>query len=334
MNNEWLSKHIYITDNNLKKGKIKINEIDFKVPVSCDSILMYNYNVKQLKAIAKHYKLKQSGNKCMLTSAIYHYLRLSKYSCKIQRYYRNYLIRRLNKIKGKSLINRSLATNTDDFLTLDTINNISTDQYISLMSNSHEYGFSIKSLYNIIINSNNPQNPYNRIELSKESIINIKECIRLSNLMGIDIDINIDNSPSNFNIKFKIIELFHKIDLLGNYSDYKWFLSLNKDELIKLYKHLYDIWIYRTQLTQTQMTNICYPSGKPFENYSNSLFLNNLNVEEIQEVFVTIFYNLLNKAIDRENQKLGAYYILGALTLVSSDAAESLSWLHNSFMYI
>jgi hypothetical protein len=333
MNNTWMSKYIYITDNKFKKGKIKINESDFSIPSSCDSILMYNYNVKQLKAIAKHYKLKQSGNKCMLTSAIYHYLRLSKHSSIIQRYYRNYLIRRLNKIKGKSLIKRSLATNTDDFLTLDTINNISTDQYISLMSNRHEYGFSIKSLYNIILTSNNPQNPYNRIELSKDSIINVKEFLRLSNLMGIDIDLNIDNCPSNINVKFKIIELFHKIDLLGNYSDHKWFLSLNKDELIKFYKHLYDIWIYRTQLTQQQMINICHPSGKPFENYSNSIFLNNLNVGEIQEVFVTVFYNLLTKAIDRENQKLGAYYILGALTLVCADAADSLSWLHNSFMY-
>lgn len=332
MNSEWLTKHIYITDNKLKKGKIKINGTDFKVPVSCDSILIYDYNVKQLKAIAKHYKLKQSGNKCMLTSAIYHYLCLSKHSSKIQRYYRNYLIRRLNKIKGKSLINRTLATNTDDFLTLDTINNISTDHYISLMSNSHEYGFSIKSLYHIIVSNNNPQNPYNRIDLSKDSVINVKEYIRLSKIMGIDIDINIDTCPSNFNIKFKIIEVFHKIDLLGNYSDYKWFISLNKEQLIELYKHLYDIWIFRTQLTRQQMINICYPSGKPFEVYS--IFLNNLNVGEIQEVFVNVFYNLLNRAIDRENQKLGAYYILGALTLVSSDAAENLSWLHNSFMYI
>jgi len=333
MINTWINTHIYITDTKLKKGKINVTNEDFIIPKTADSILIYNYNVKHLKSICKYYNLKQSGNKCMLSSSIYYYLYYSKYCKIIQRTFRKYLLFKLNKKKGKSLIKRSFATNTDDFLTLDSITNILPDHYFSFESNDHNYGFSIKSIYNIIINSSEPKNPYNRVNLSKKAIIDLKECIKLSNILNIKIDMSIDNK-NMFNNKFKIIELFHKIDLLGNYSDYTWFMTLNKEQLINLHRNLYDIWIWRAQLTEDHRKKICYPSGKPFETYNNSQFLYTLSVNQIHNHFINVFYNLLTKAIDIEHQKLGAYYILGALTIVNSEAANSLSWLYNSFMYI
>ena len=40
-------------------------------------LLKFNYNIKQLKSIAKEYKLKITGNKNQLVSRIYSYLYLS-----------------------------------------------------------------------------------------------------------------------------------------------------------------------------------------------------------------------------------------------------------------
>ena len=42
---------------------------------------------------------------------------------------------------------------------------------------------------------------------------------------------------------------------------------------------------------------------------------------------------LLNNEQTNDNKSLGAYYILGALTLVNIDASNSLPWLYQSFMH-
>ena len=59
----FINKVIYEpVPKNKKKGR-KIKEEDFMIPCMKDynCLLINNYNVKQLKAICKHYKLKVSG---------------------------------------------------------------------------------------------------------------------------------------------------------------------------------------------------------------------------------------------------------------------------------
>ena len=46
----------------------------------------------------------------------------------------------------------------------------------------------------------------------------------------------------------KCLELFQYMDELGNYTDCKWFTSLNRTQLIKFVRELMDIWEYRAQL--------------------------------------------------------------------------------------
>jgi len=48
---------------------------------------------------------------------------------------------------------------------------------------------------------------------------------------------------------------------------------------------------------------------------------------------LNIFENLISKSPSRENQSLGAYYILSALTLVSQSAAAAYPWLYESVVY-
>ncbi|GAG15474.1 unnamed protein product, partial [marine sediment metagenome] len=44
--------------------------------------------------------------------------------------------------------------------------------------------------------------------------------------------------------------------------------------------------------------------------------------------------NLISKSPDRNNQALGAFYILGSITLVNVDAAIALPWLYESVYYL
>ena len=42
---------------------------------------------------------------------------------------------------------------------------------------------------------------------------------------------------------------------------------------------------------------------------------------------------MVNIGVDKDSKALGAYYVLGALTLVNEEAATSLPWLFQSVNY-
>jgi hypothetical protein len=48
-------------------------------------------------------------------------------------------------------------------------------------------------------------------------------------------------------------------------------------------------------------------------------------------VILEVLERFVNNGIDNDSKSLGAYYILGALTLVNEAAATSLPWLYQSF---
>jgi hypothetical protein len=58
------------------------------------------------------------------------------------------------------------------------------------------------------------------------------------------------------------------------------------------------------------------------------------SIDEVRKYTLEILENFVNSGIDRDNKCLGAYYVLGALTLVSEDAATSLPWLYQAVCYM
>jgi len=74
------------------------------------------------------------------------------------------------------------------------------------------------------------------------------------------------------------------------------------------------------------------PNGNPFL----GLQLNTLQTIEtlrLQQMSISIIRSIVLSARDTTNRSLGAYYVLGALTLVSQQAALSLPWLYQSVVY-
>jgi hypothetical protein len=173
--------------------------------------------------------------------------------------------------------------------------------------------------------------------MPKEVIKNIRHLIRLSKIlkipMVIDIkDINEDISNQK-SIELKILDIFQNIDSLGNYSDPSWFLSLNRQQMLKFVRELHDIWDYRAQLSPETKRNICPPNGDPFRNINTSQILNETNIDNIRKIVYPLLEKFVNSGVDKDGKSLGAYYVLGALTLVNENAATSLPWLFHSVSY-
>ena len=98
-------------------------------------------------------------------------------------------------------------------------------------------------------------------------------------------------------------------------------------------RELIEIWNYRAQLTNEIKRGICPPNGDPFRNLSIQYIHTEANITNVRKVILEILEKLVNSGTDKDNKALGAYYVLGCLTLVNTEAATSLPWLFQSFMY-
>jgi hypothetical protein len=316
----------------------KISADTISIPKYTEYLLVVNqnYNVQQLKSFAKYYKLKLSGNKPQLITRLYVFLKLSSNIIKIQKIFRGRLQRTYNNCHGPAFINRALCTNATDFLTIEDIKVLPFSQFISYKDvDNFIYGFDIISLYNLILKSGiNVKNPYNRNEIPKEVVNNIRDLLRLSKILKIHIDIEIQDVNNDISdkksIELRILDIFQNIDSLGNYSDPAWFLSLNRIQILRFVRELRDIWDYRSQLTTEMKRNICPPNGDPFRNINVNSIITDLNMDNIRKNIHPLLDKFVNSGVDKDSKSLGAYYVLGALTLVNENAATSLPWLFQS----
>ena len=112
------------------KKAVKVDDENVIIPTvkNYEILNRYNYNVTQLKSIAKTYKLKISGNKNELSARVYNFLYFSSFIIKIQRVFRGTIARSYKKLHGPAAFNRGLCTNVDDFVTMDPVSEINYHQ--------------------------------------------------------------------------------------------------------------------------------------------------------------------------------------------------------------
>ena len=326
---------LLVLNSSSKNDDIKLN------PTNNNFLFIFNKKntLQQLKGFAKQFKLKISGNKNELISRIYTYIKLSLSIIKIQKVFRGHLQQKYNKLHGPAFKNRNMCTNESDFLTIEPLKDLSYSQFFSYTDiDGFTYGFDIISLYNLILKSENiVKNPYNRNKIPNIVTQNIRSLIKLSRLLKIQIDINIQDINMDItqqkSLELRILDLFQNINALGNYSDPIWLSSLNKIRLMKFIRELQDIWEFRAQLTIESKRAICPPHGDLFRNsYLNSLHTEQ-NIFNIQKMILPILEKLVNSGLEQDNKALGAYYVLGALTLVNENAASTLPWLYQSVLH-
>lgn len=342
---DYCRKNRYEIENITKN---KITKDNFIIPQLNEYQMLFtnNYKLSELKEIAKHYKLKITGNKTILISRIFSYLYLTKFSLKIQKMIRNHLTKKCKKQHGPAYLKRNLCVNAIDFLTMDDIKDIIPTQFFSYKDkNGFIYGFDVVSFYNLIKKSENNTilNPFTKSQIPNKIIRKFQKMIYLSNLLNIPVNLKIGEQENILVIKSPLDEskiLFEHINELGNYANFEWFMNLSKYELLILVQELLKIWNYRAELNVAKKKLICNPGGNPFYNeniMNNQTIIDYLeripNIDNVRLEILDILNKFVKKGVNDEYKKIGTYYVLGALTLVSSDAENSLPWLYESFSY-
>jgi hypothetical protein len=255
------------------------------------------------------------------------------------------ILRLYNEIQAANQYISSLKTKRDFYnIKITRINNISeipNEQFFSFKDeDGFIYGFDILSIHNLIYKCNGAiKNPFNTKAISSKVIEDLRTLIRLSRLFKINIHTEINDITKELStkksIELRALTLFQNIDSLGNYSNSQWFLSLNRTQLIKFLRELIDIWAYRAPLTAETKRAICPPLGNPFVRIPSFNTLQTMeNFEDVRKYILDVIDKFVNTGLDKDNKCLGAYYVLGALTLVNNDAATSLPWLYQAVCYM
>ena len=310
------------------------------------------YSLTDLRTLCAHYGIKKSGTKPELTLRIYTHLRQSHVIVKIQRKFRQYVSAKYRLLSGPGYLHVKGCVNDTDFYTFDKLTDIAPHNLFTFRDRDGKiYGFHIASIYNLILNSF-PEitNPYNRNLLPVAIVQNVYDKLIYGTLLRFRATIkleDVDNEDDSYDDdnhsglsrekqeELYIVGLFQHINTLGNYSDSEWFMTLQRPEFLRFIRHIHDIWYYRANLSQEMKNRICPPHGNPFmlNNVSVNLnVVNLLNDSELRTIAVSIINNIVKRGVTREDQCLGAFYVLATLTIVNQNARNALPWLYEAVL--
>jgi hypothetical protein len=148
------------------------------------SVLLSKYKLPELKQIAKYNKLKVTGNKPVLIERIHGKFNQSLKIQQIQSVYRGHITRKSFTLRGDAYRNTKICVNENDFFTLEPLNEIPMEYFVSFKSTDGKFTFgcNIISLAHLIKTKKAVKNPYNREIISSTIIQNI---IVLYNLIKI-----------------------------------------------------------------------------------------------------------------------------------------------------
>ena len=240
----------------------------------------------------------------------------------IQSYVRRFLKMYILRIQGSGVLNRTKINNDVDFVTYESIKTLDIENIFTYTDDEmFTYGFDIKSI-KILLDTDQP-NPYTRNKFTEECRSNFKKLLKILTERKQDLEFK-KKLPGDKKslIKLKCIDVFQKMDSLKLYTQIKWFIDLNLNQLKKLYFEIEDIWNYRAMLNPSQKLNYI-TNGNAFL-IQKSYIKKMLNIERLQTILLNEFNKFLTQGITDEDKTTAAYWILTGLTIVSPDAAYAM----------
>lgn len=284
------------------------------------------YKVFFIRHMIKYHNLpiNSKQSKLLLIKDIYnYYINLHNKEIHIDK-----IIKIQSLIRMKLIMNIKNCKNNEEIMTLDLLYSIPLIYFIRIMDNNgYYYGFDIRSLIEII--KNNGKNPYtlnniNNIELNK-----INNKIELLKNNGINIEIEKDILSPEKMIELRMVDIFHKFDLLDNYTNHNWFKNLNLNQLKQLYKVSEDIWNYRTDLTLDSKKKIIN-NGIAFNIpiYKINKTKHKIN---LQKIILDEYERFATQGLTNDDKKIGVMLMLTGLVEISSEAGFSLPHLVQVF---
>jgi hypothetical protein len=234
---------------------------------------------------------------------------------KIQNYVRFWI---KNRLSG--------CINDTDILTFDSIYEIPKELlYIYKNFNSSlKYAYDIRTLIQIL-NQDKPTCPYTCKEFTIGEKLNFLKDIEKKRKLGIKMEIDKIKLKPEEETEMRMIDVFHKVNLLGNYTSHLWLKNMSINQLIKFYTDFEDLWIYRLGLSQKERRKYVKNGQAFITPVYDVKALKNLNL--LRNICLNEIDRFISDGIGLEERKLGAMWMLTTLVDSSFEAAEALPHL-------
>lgn len=350
---------------NTKQEKRLNTEFDLNVifKIKEHSKITAKLTLPHLRRLCVAYGLKKTGTKPVLIErSRAHCLKQCAVST-LQRVARGYRSRMyVRQFMNNSTYRPSTAAvNETDVYTMDDFTDVPHYQLFRFLDNADGmiYEFNMASFFKLLktaisikdwtntvtfrtiracSNSETPPNvlnPYNRSPISNVVVRSFFTKMAYSRMMRHPVCVEFKEealSPMQL-VEGRILELFQDINALGNYADSSWLSALMHPQHIRFVQELYDIWTYRAELSMQTKCQICPPLGCLFANPNSTEVMNEIRIAPfniVREINLCAIDRLIHSGITEDDRKLGAFYVLSALTLVSPGARDAMPWLYQS----
>ena len=213
--------------------------------------------------------------------------------------------------------------NQDDFVTGQRLGNIPPVFIFCFEETSQNggwYGFDIRSLYEFYASDANFINPYTCQPINNRITTDLIKKIRWVQKLGFPIRHQSQALTVQDAFCLRVITAFQKLNQLGFYVDYKWYMNLNIDELKRLYREVADVWNYRLDIsTETKhrivSNGVVFADTKSIDSHSDLQTVRNIVLRNAERI--------IDEGYATDDRKLGAFYFMIGLVIVSPEAASS-----------
>jgi hypothetical protein len=292
---------------------------------------------------SKHYKNVQCPNKVSIgeycskhaKNPIRFSSKLNISAVVIQKMWRKYSLKKLFSRQGPARNCYSLANNSTELSSLESLETIPKIFFFSFSdSDKNIWAFDIRTLSYLISKSKKVQNPYTRNMFSPEIITKIKARIQWLKQRKYQTIYNDNTSFTSEQIwNQNVLEVFTKMEESGYIVNSDWFHDLDREDHIKFYVKLYDIWAYRIGLSMKEKSAIVpgfNSKNKLFKHFPNEI----LEKEEkyLKKLNLNIIQKLVSSSTDKTQISLGVMYVLMALCYVHDSVADTFPWIYASII--
>ena len=303
-----------------------------------DQIKNYEFNninniqVTKLRNTVKKYELKNIVCKKQSKRNIYKdiilYLRNEvKYMNNMDK-----IIKIQKNFRCYNIFRRNNSVNSVECNSFISIYDIPTNYYYCLIENNKKYSFDFRSIYSIIL-SGFPKNPYTMSIISQSKINEIlKEGTDRMIRFKQNWNFKKEEMTEDEKIREYALETFHKIDMLGNYTDFNWILEMNILQLKRLYRETKDMFDFRINLP-LEYKKKYVNNGIAFSKSIN--FVDNINSKNgVIRIILDEYNRFLDFSNNIEDKKTAVLWLLSSLVELSYNARIALPHLDQNLFEV